>query len=152
MTDRRPVMSAEALGVKPAEHRALLEVRELFANNAFHHDWNQDFDRPNGFNMNCLFDDRECGTTACIGGWIWAIMHRDGATQSQSGSRYVKDERSYRLQFLFYPPLDDLDGMTYDDITPGAALMAIDSFLATGEPNWPHACGVDQAHEVREDA
>ncbi|MGJ4953113.1 hypothetical protein [Bradyrhizobium sp. HKCCYLS20291] len=150
MTDRRPVLSADALQIKPAEHKALLEVRELFANQAFHHDHEMNFDQPRGFNMECLFDNRECGTTACIGGWIWAIMRRDGTTESKSGARYVKNDRSYRLQFLFYPPLDELDGMTYDNITPGAALMAIDSFLSTGNPEWQHACGIDQSFEVED--
>ncbi|WP_316200975.1 MULTISPECIES: hypothetical protein [unclassified Bradyrhizobium] len=150
MTDRPPVLSADALQIMPAEHKALLEVRELFANGAFHHDHEMNFGQPNGFNMECLFDKRECGTTACIGGWMWAVMKRDGATESLNGSRYVKDDRSYRLQFLFYPPLDDLNGMTYDYITPGAALSAIDNFLSTGEPNWPQACGIDVSFEIED--
>ncbi|WP_315729873.1 hypothetical protein [Bradyrhizobium sp. SZCCHNRI2010] len=152
MTDRRPVLSAFQLGITPAEHKALLEVRELFANGAFHHDWNQDHDRPNGFNMECFFNERSCGTTACIGGWMWALMKRDGETQALTGHRYVKYDRSLALKNLFWPPHEDIDDMSYDDITPGAALLAIDSFLATGNPNWQHAVGADVAVEVRDDA
>ena len=151
MSDR-VVLSHNELRITDAEHRALREVRELFASGAVQHDHDKDYDKPNGFNMDCHLVEGSCGTTACIGGWMWTILTRDHVSTSLTANRYVRDERSVTLQSLFYPPMEEIDDMSYDDITPGAALLAIDSFLATGNPNWPHACGFDQAVEVRGDA
>jgi hypothetical protein len=140
---RMPVLSASALQIMPAEHKAILEIQDLFANGVFHHDAEAEADNPNGFNMDYPECSTECGTTCCIGGWMWAAMHRDKSTNSPTAGHYVKTDRSAALKPLFFPPLDDIDDMAYADITPGAALKAIDSFLATGNPEWQEACGLN---------
>lgn len=141
----RIILSAEALHIRPEEHRAILEIRELFAKGTFHHDPRAEADKPDGFNMNYSEFATECGTTCCIGGWMYHAMDRDRTTLSRSAGAYVNHDRSPALKFLFSPDHDDIHDMSYEDITPGAALAAIDSFLATGNPEWPTACGLDQS-------
>jgi len=141
----RLILSAEALHIRPEEHRALLEIRELFARNVFHHDPRANAERPDGFNMNYPEFSTECGTTCCIGGWMYHAMDRDRTGRSHTAGAYVNRDRSPALKPLFHPPHEEIDDMSYDDITPGAALAAIDSFLATGNPEWQQACGLDQS-------
>lgn len=137
-------LSAFELGISDAEHRALLEIRELFAAGNFKHDPEFDRDNPNGFNMAQVEETSKCGTTCCIGGWMWHAMSRDRTTRHPSANQYVHNA-SDTLSTLFFP---DCDEMGWEDITPGAALVAIDMFLTTGEVNWNAACGMDQSVEV----
>jgi len=139
--DIRVVLSATALRITPGEHRALLEVRDMFAKGTFKHDPHGDADHADGFNMEYPKRTTDCGTTCCIGGWVWAVMDRDRATTNPSAGRYVRRDKSYALGALYYPDQGEIDDMAYSDITPGAALAAIDSFLATGNPDWYRACG-----------
>jgi hypothetical protein len=139
--DTRAVLSATSLQITPGEHRALLEIRDLFAKGVFKHDPDLEADKPDGFNMDQAEKETDCGTTCCIGGWMWAAMNRDRTSSSPSAGLYVSRDRSYALRPLFYPDHDEIDDMAYSDITPGAALAAIDSFLATGHPDWYRACG-----------
>lgn len=143
------ILSAAALKITAGEHRALLEVRNLFANGTIKHDPDSDVDHPDGFNMNYASKESKCGTTCCIGGWVWHVMSRDRTTISPTAGRYVDSGHADTLKHLYYPDLDAIDDMSYDDITPGAALVAIDQFLTTGEVDWGIACGLDQAVEVR---
>ena len=140
MTDQRLILSAKALGITQAEHDAAVEIRGLLAANAFVHDPGQDGDKPNGFNMNCALDQGECGSVGCIGGWMWAVMLRDGKPRSISGHKYVQYDRSVALRPLFYPDSDEHELPDYDIIPPAFALAALDNFLATGDPDWPSAC------------
>jgi hypothetical protein len=144
-TDVRPVLSPQTLLISPAEHAAILEVRELFATGAFHHDPDCEADKPNGFNMEYPAWEDECGTTCCIGGWMWKVMSRDWAVSHSTAGAYVKAQRKGSLGPLFFPVFesDDLQDCDYSYITPGAALKAIDSYLATGNPNWDSALGAD---------
>lgn len=138
----RLVLSAAALGITEAEHKALLEIREHFANGVFIHDPMGAADKPNGFNMNFPLDEKKCGTTGCIGGWMYLAMDRDRTTQDHSAGHYVNHMRSMALKDLFYPPQEEIGEINYDDITPGAALAAMDSFLA-GQLDWAAAVGAD---------
>ena len=149
----RTVLSPDRLGIKHYEHRALLEIRGLFASNTFIHDPDQCVDKPDGFNMNVSLDEGDCGTTGCIGGWMFAAMQRDRAAPCVTAHGYVSNYRSQALGPLFFPFCDikmrdllDQDGSTYDfpfDLLPPAfALAAIDNFLATGDPDWPSATGL----------
>jgi hypothetical protein len=141
--ENRVVLSATAIRITAGEHRALLEIRDLFAKNFFKHDPHGDADYPEGFNMDYVERETDCGTTCCIGGWIWAAMNRDRATASPTAGLFVSRDRSAALRPLFYPDHDEIDDMAYADIPPGAALAAIDNFLATGNPDWQRACGLD---------
>ncbi|WP_316196661.1 hypothetical protein [Bradyrhizobium sp. SZCCHNS3053] len=151
MTDEtRLVLSPAELGIEPAEHKALLEIRERLAGGNFYHDWQGHAEKANGFNMEYPERETDCGTTCCIGGWMWVAMDRDRTTDSCTAGRYVARDRSHALGPLFYPPQSEIDDMPYSDITPLAAVSAIDSFLATGRPDWFKACGLDQV-EVTDD-
>ena len=141
MNDTRIVLSPTALGISQSEHTAMLEVREQFASGVFRHDPEADADKPNGFNMDYA-RATDCGTTCCIGGWMWMAMNRDRTTDYASAGSYVNSQRKRRLGFLFYPEFESDSEMHLSDITPGAALKAIDSFLATGDPDWISACGL----------
>jgi len=144
----KSILSALALNISPAEHRALLEIRGLFAAGTFKHDPSGAAEHPDGFNMNFPEHSSECGTSCCIGGWMYHAMSRDRSTTAYSAGDYVNHKSSGALKDLFFPPMDDIEDMAYEDITPGAALLAIDQFLATGEVNWALACGFDQAVEI----
>jgi hypothetical protein len=140
MTDQRPILSAKALGVTQAELDAAIEIRGLLAANQFIHDPEQDGEHANGFNMNCALEEGSCGTVGCIGGWMWAAMHRDRKTVSLSAHNYVKSDKSHSLHPLFYPDSDEYDLPDYSIIPPAFALAALDNFLTTGDPDWPSAC------------
>lgn len=144
----RVVLSAASLGITEAEHKAALEIRELFAAGTFTHDPEGAVDLPNGFNMNFPLDENKCGTTCCIGGWMYLAMDRDRTTQAHSAGHYVNHMRSAALKDLFYPPQEELGEINYDDITPGAALAAMDSFLA-GRLDWAAAVGADLGEVAR---
>jgi hypothetical protein len=152
--NNRPVLSAAYLRITPEEHAALLETRELIAKKAYH-DAEVEGLAPDGFNMNTIITDSDCGTTACIGGWMFLIMERNGVAPSKRAVEYVNNLRSRELQPLFYPftnvnqgRLLDRHGNEYDFppyelIPPAWAVAAIDNFLTTGDPNWPAVCMVD---------
>lgn len=136
-----PIMSANNLAITEAEHRALLEIRGHFAAGTFRHDVEMEADQRDGFNMEQAEKETKCGTTCCIGGWMYQAMARDRTTRSASATRYVHYDRSDALHPLFFP--EDIDDMAYADITPGAALAAIDSFISSGDPDWRKALGLD---------
>jgi hypothetical protein len=159
MPDR---LSHKALGITEGEYLAVIEVRELFASNKLIFDDGDSPKQQNGFNMNVIVDQDECGTTCCIGGWMFLIMTRDRTTTSTKASHYVQQERSRPLYPLFFPftdvnrrDLHDDNGQAWDFpyelIPPAYALAAIDNFLATGDPDWPSVCDIRNL-EVRDDA
>jgi len=149
--EKRPVLSAAALLIRPAEHKAILEIRELFAKGVFVHDPDLELAKPDGFNMNIPLDSSECGTTCCIGGWMFLAMERDRTAPCARVGDYVTRVRSATLGPLFLP-FTDISGRTFDEdydfplelMTPKMALAAIDNFLAAGDPNWPLVCGFTQ--------
>ncbi|MHC2552415.1 hypothetical protein [Bradyrhizobium elkanii] len=160
MTDRR-VLSAAGLGIRDAELKAALEIRDLFAKGVFQHDRDLSVDKPDGFNMNTVSDETECGTTCCIGGWMFHAMERDRTAPCATAGEYVQKAHSTRLYPLFYPLQDmrrqwmiDTDGHAYDgpeyiDIAPSQALEAMDNFLATGDPNWPRVLHLENIEVAR---
>ena len=146
MTDQ--ILSADILRITPAEHAALIEVRAHFAAGTFYHDHEAEADKPDGFNMDYADCETDCGTTCCIGGWMFRAMQRDRTIGGHSANEYVTKVRSDALSTLFHPPCEEIDDMAYADITPGAALKAIDSFLTTADPNWYEACGLHSTEEA----
>ncbi|ARQ95437.1 hypothetical protein [Bradyrhizobium phage BDU-MI-1] len=151
-------MSAEQLKIRPAELKALLEIRELFAKGVFHHDASLDLEKPDGFNMNVIDQENECGTTCCIGGWMFRAMQRDRTLPDRCylAQDYVATNRSKALVPLFHP-FRDQDGQwldvdidfPYELIPPAYALAAIDNVLTTGDPDWASVC-VTPNQEVRD--
>jgi hypothetical protein len=148
MTKPRVVLSADRLGIKPYEHQALTEIRESFANRIFYHDRDIEMLKPDGFNMNVILSEDECGTTACIGGWMFLAMERDRTNPCPRAHQYIQTYRSRALGPLFFPFTDinrrDMTGdedqpydFPFELMPPEFALAAIDNFLATGDPDWP---------------
>ena len=149
----RVVLSPDRLGILPYEHKALLEIRGLFAAGKFWHDPDSELLKPDGFNMNTIVVEGDCGTTCCIGGWMFLAMQRDRTAPCISAYQYVHKYRSQALCQLFMPFIDfhgkdlrDQHGQSYDFpyelMPPAFALTAIDNFLATGNPNWPAVTGL----------
>lgn len=143
------ILSAEQLQIRPAELKALLEVRELMAKGVFHHDPDVDLEKPDGFNMNVTDQESHCGTTCCIGGWMFRAMQRDRTLPERCylAHEYVQQRRSRSLIPLFHPFrdqngdwIDDDVDFPYELIPPAMALAAIDNFLMTGDPNWLAIC------------
>jgi hypothetical protein len=152
MTERA-VLSAARLGIAPYEHKAALEIRELFASGKVWHDPDLENLKPDGFNMNTVVSEDECGTTACIGGWMFLAMVRDRTNPCVTAYQYVHKYRSTALGPLFFPftdfngrsLLDECDqeyDFPFELMPPEFALAAIDNFLATGDPNWPAVTGL----------
>lgn len=154
------MLSPEQLGITPKELASLLLTRELIATDKAHYKPNWEATRKpdepaNLFNM-AVPMNYSCGTTACIGGWMHVFQQdkveidpvtgRYLVDDDRAASDYVENGCSSALIALFYPLQEGHAGnwvgpgnpssLAYKDITPAAALDAIDNFLATGHPNW----------------
>ena len=97
------------------EHAALIKVRYLLDSGEL----------DGQFSMAYAQAIDDCKTVRCIGGWMAHYM----AIPNVTG--YVNFQNE--LHDLFYP--DDVS-VDWDDITPAQAVLAIDNFLDTGEPEW----------------
>lgn len=114
-----------------AEWLALIGVRNAMASGGITHDANgQSSVVPNEhtFNMNCTGKVYNCGSVACIGGYMAMAMGVGGADEI---SDYVYGRE--RLRTLFFP---SKCGHIYEKITPKHAIKAIDNFLTSGAPKW----------------
>jgi hypothetical protein len=99
----RVVLSYKALGLTEAEHKAVLKFREMLAENKLVLDGSDSPRVPNGFNMNVIVDQDDCGTTCCIGGWMFLIMTRDGTAPCAKASHFVEYERQPRALSAVLP-------------------------------------------------
>lgn len=95
-----------------------------------------------GFNLGYCATRAECGTVACIGGWLWLIANPHdvkGAFQYIESNLGDDDD----LRVLFAPNADIgnwPDGVSYAQITPAAAADAIDQYLVEGDVDWSEIC------------
>jgi len=87
-----------------------------------------DLSKPNGFNMNVVLIQKECGTVGCLAGWAAIEM-------GVKPSRVIGMAESGILGDLFYP--DILPGK-YHKITTEQAAIALRNYLTTGEVDWSH--------------
>jgi hypothetical protein len=142
-------LPARALSIRDAEYQALVEFRQMLVAGAVVHDPACDCEKPVGFNMNIISDTTDCGTTCCIGGWMFRFMMSAGTCDfSPRDTLYVNHDRSRALVPLFFPFKEESeDGEEHDFpldlIPPEFALNAVDNFLTTGRPNWPNVCGIE---------
>ena len=135
--------TAEELGITEEELDALIKVRDGLSSGCFTHV--DGYDEPPvkyGFNMVIAGNHGSCGTVACIGGWMAIVM---SSKMDDPLSLDVNDMKRYvssnmALERLFYPPVS----LYYSTITPDQAALAIDNFLATGDPRWKDICHEDQ--------
>lgn len=130
----------EKLGLTLAEYGALLAVRKLLhsgdivqthaevAENGAH-----------GFTMSVIWDTTpHDGTLGDIAGYMGYIMGMSSAQVHGWAALYSPTNhsrgslRDAPLAELFYPPAE----YAWDHISASQAVVAIDSFLAYGEPRW----------------
>jgi hypothetical protein len=84
---------------------------------------------PNAFNMNFAGMQHDCGSAACIGGWVARLANLG------SGSNYVGSSRHRPVGRLYWPRA--LSGRkSWQNITVPQAAAALRSFLTTGHPRW----------------
>lgn len=115
------------------------------------------------FNLGVAADcDFECGTVACIGGWLW-LLNKEEPVATEDGLiiydykatiraiNFVSSRRG-KLYELFYPPFElfcadaeegseeeafwrELSG-SYTKVTPAKAAKAIRNFVENGDADW----------------
>jgi len=135
--------------ITPREHEALVTVRDALAAGEFRH--SRITEGPDGptFNMRSTCLSGDCGTIACIGGWMAITMlglAREKPVSYENQTQvfdFVTDygdgellPSSPSLMGLFYPPGAREDEEWWDFITPAYAVEAIDNFLRDGDPRW----------------
>lgn len=146
----RKVLSAEKLGISVQELLALLGVREALERNLIKHNPKPTRVSPGmlsvpapdnnascRFNMSYAGNAADCGTVACIGGWMALAMNKVPTT-------YVSEQSEQDgLYNLFYPRSlrDNGHDLHWSLITPKHAVKVIDHFLATGKADWVKAIG-----------
>lgn len=131
-------LSADELGITPAERAGLIEVRDDLASGRVKH-WpiqsggypREGYDtNSNLFNMAHWYWQYDCGTCHCIGGFMEA-------------RKAFADGRSNNLQALFAPDEDDV---CWGDLTTSQAVRAIDHFLnGANDECWPLALADEPA-------
>lgn len=90
------------------------------------------------FNMGIAAAAAGCGTVACIGGYMGAMMFDRVAAAERYVYQNDPDNNigEEKLGHLFYPLSGHRRDCAYEDITAAQAVQAIDNFLSTGKPNW----------------
>lgn len=136
--------TARELHITEAELEALVKTRCLLSGK---------MPEGTGFNMAITYEaDREgyvdddqvteCGTVACIGGWMAAAMGMGPMEADEyvgSKCQATSSER-YPLNDLFYPDTSK----QWWEITPSMAVEVIDRFLETGKVDWSSVDMADQ--------
>jgi hypothetical protein len=145
------LLTHKKLGIQKWEYEGLLQLLVDLKTGKFQHVSNPVYvsktsKRPL-FNMEYGGTKFDCGSVACIGGWLYTqsknLKKKDvtwvdlnNAAEYTGGSR----GRSPVLGRLFYPPED----YEYSKIKMSHAAQAILNFLMTGDPMWekvlPDSC------------
>jgi hypothetical protein len=112
------MLTATDLGISQAEYEALQVVRDGLASGEFSHD-------ERTFDMHATCEATDCGTAACIGGWVALTM---GKARHEANDYVWANERG-PLKALYFPR----DIPSWDDITPAVAAATITSFIDSGE-------------------
>jgi hypothetical protein len=87
---------------------------------------------PALFDMNNGCKKNECGTVACIGGYVAEAKYSTIA--QRDGYVMMKDDDRASLYKLYFPRC--LKPYEWDKITLGDAVKAVHNFLLTGKPSW----------------
>ena len=115
----RNFMTADALGISEDVRTGLVTVLGMLERGEI---LEEEFDMK----------EWECGTTACIGGWVERVANCK-----------IDSSKSMNLYDLFYPH-DDSNG---DSATRAQAARAISSYLTTGDPRWRDVMAAPQVAE-----
>ena len=123
--------TAKQLNITEAEHLALQGVAAGLASGAYVHRKNYSDLIPStmSFDMEATCQSDDCGTVACIGGWVAREM---GKTVKEA-DEYVMAIESGPLLPLYYP--DHV--LCWSNITPAIAAAAIYEFLDGNEVDYP---------------
>lgn len=119
------MLTATDLGISQAEYEALQVVRDGLASGRFVHAELSDGENVEQFDMGITAESNDCGTVACIGGWVGLTM---GMARSEA-DKYVWSAEHGPLKPLYFP--NHL--RNWDSITPDVAARTITTFLDSGE-------------------
>jgi len=135
----------EELGITEEEFKNLLIVKSLLDSGSLTY-YYEETDSPFRFDMNTTSsgNEYECGSVACIGGWVSFFMQGNKFSKESImkidhviADNYVNMDKSPPLEKLYFPELEDYDiNDFYEAITPVEASQAIQNFLETGNPKW----------------
>ena len=126
--------TAEDLKISEAEWSAAISVLGMFERGEIVHQPPKEYDwgsetpiAAHSFNMECSGVVADCGTIACIGGWIAVLMGRRGGDINE----YVNGTGADNLPLygLFW-------GKTDPEVTAEQAARALRSYLTTGDARW----------------
>jgi hypothetical protein len=151
--DLPKMASALRIGISQRHLDALLWVRKKLASGELRHYTVDEFykcrhafengiadledhnsEGPHAFNMREARDQTDCGTVACIGGWMTIQLNLTG-----DDKEWFDLWENRVLDDLFRPCC----GIDWDDITVEQAIRAIDNFTihSPGMPRWCDAVG-----------
>lgn len=133
----RSFMSHVDLGITEEEHSALVTVLGMLERGELRHVDHPHMVEPivpNGFHMADWCHATQCGTAACIGGWV---ERTSGVNLGYGSLRWdsLPEYTQVALQDLFYPEeMNDNDLLS--KMTDKAAALALSNYLTTGKPDW----------------
>lgn len=130
--------TAEELNITPEEHMALHLVLGMLETDALVYVPFEDRYRvrvTNGFNMGTagpFLDNQECGTVACIGGWVARLINQEANSYIDQYSWSNRDN-NFGMYDLYWNEraVENSKGTTV-----AQAAKALRSFLETGHANW----------------
>lgn len=115
-------MTADQLRINEDQHEGLLKVLKQLETGKL----------DKKFNMNYWFRvfsfEKECGTTACIGGWANSLMGRNVF----ENPAWLKSHYDERLKDLLFP---DNEMLFSKNTSKGA--HALRNYLTRGDADWP---------------
>lgn len=125
--------SASDLDISEQEHAALITVLGMLERNELVHHIAPIIGEsgfaptiPNGFNMECSGAQTDCGTMACIGGWVAILMGRRDKFINQYVNTRNPNSKIGRLYW----------GCTGSATTVEQAATALRNFLTDGDARW----------------
>lgn len=124
----RSFLSATDLGISDVERDALIKVLGMLERGELVHRGTDLVAGHNGFNMGWAGSRTDCGTLACIGGWV-AILRK-----GHPDPTYVYGSVNGPLHGLYWPR--HLRGLRLSEITAEHAAHALSNFLTAGKPRW----------------
>jgi hypothetical protein len=143
------MLSHKELKIKKKEYEALIEVERGLRAGEYKHgspyteemsesvkiSKDQISEKFFDINLSSEVDLNNCGTVACIGGWV-SFMMQGKTFDTNKASEYVcYDTRTdSELYKLYYP-----DNIAWSDVTPMIAANAIRGYLNTGTVDWVKA-------------
>lgn len=144
----KQMISAEELGITQKEHDAVVWTRDQLAKETIKYDPTNGDEAGNTFNMTSVVLGNECGTVACIAGWMGIYML--GLQPDAKGIYHVNTlefDEQVRQEFKKHScrkgPLSELFSPREIDnyaaiaaIDAGWAVSTIDHYLETGSIDW----------------